>query len=95
MGQLFGNAQRSDRTPAKETEDTFAFLDRAAGPYWQRVRDNMENWFASYPAGGRQDLARRLRSSRGTEHRGAWWELYLHALFTALGMPTRETRPTW
>jgi hypothetical protein len=85
MEQLFGNAQRSDRTPAKETEDTFAFLDRAAGPYWQRVRDNMENWFASYPVGDRQDLARRLRSSRGTEHRGAWWELYLHALFTALG----------
>jgi hypothetical protein len=85
MRTLFGNAPRTDRTPAKETEDTFAFLDRAARPYWQRVRDNMENWLGRYPEDVRPDLARRLRSSRGNEHRGAWWELYLHALLLALG----------
>jgi hypothetical protein len=84
VSRLFSDKPRTNRSPATETEGVFPFLDRAGGPFWQRVRDNLEEWVSEYPEDARASLVRRLQSTRGNEHRGAWWELYLHAAFVAL-----------
>ena len=76
---------RTDRSPARYSEDSFAFLNRAAGAFWQRVRDELENWFAAYPSEHQADLRARFRSRLPSQHWAAWWELYLHRVFTALG----------
>jgi hypothetical protein len=85
MSRLFDDRPWTDRSVARRAEPTFAFLDRAPGAYWQRVRDELERWIEAYPGEHRAALIRRIKSSRPKEHRGAWWELYVHALFQALG----------
>jgi len=75
--------------PAGHAEGAFAFLDRSAWPRCAAARDELERWFARYPDGpernDRKDLRQRFRSSNRRDHLGAWWELYLHRVFTSLG----------
>lgn len=82
--QIFDDFVRTDPRPANG-EDSFSFLNRVASPYWQRVRDFIEAAFAEYPRDGAVDVSARFRDRRWPEHVGAWWELYLHALFRAFG----------
>ena len=42
-------------------------------------------WFADYPPDHATDLRGRFRNERAGAHLSAWWELYLHRLFTCLG----------
>lgn len=81
---VFDDLLRSDPEPARAEEDSFAFLNRAATPYWERVRDFIEEAFAEYPAAHAADLRSRFRDRRWSAHAGAWWELYLFRLFRAL-----------
>lgn len=89
--RVFDNIERTDPSPANG-EDSFRFLNRVDGPYWQRVRDFIEGAFAEYPRDGAVDLRARFRDRRWPEHVGAWWELYLHALFRAFGF-SAEVHP--
>jgi hypothetical protein len=43
----------------------------------------LERWFEAYPADHRAELRSKFRDRR--QHSSAWWELYLHRLFTLLG----------
>lgn len=81
---LFDDIQRSDATPASSREDSFGFLNRVASPWWGRQRELLEAWYADFPDGD-GDLRSRFRSSDPAQHFGAWWELYVHALLSALG----------
>jgi hypothetical protein len=56
-----------------------------ATPYWARVRTYVEDCFAAYPEEHAADLRERFRSSRWSDHAGAWWELYLFTMFRRLG----------
>lgn len=97
---IFDDVVRTDASPAHE-EDSFTFLNRVATPYWARVRDFVDETFASYPAEHAEELRMRFRSRRWPEHIGAWWELYLYRLFRSLGfevelhpaLPGVTTRP--
>lgn len=81
---LFDELERTDASPALRSEDSFTFLNRAAGVVWARIRATLDGWYAAYPdADG--DLRERFRSRRPDQHFAAWWELYLHALLTSLG----------
>ena len=40
---------RRSSGPAAYTASHFAFLNRAAGPAWQRVRDLLGTWYADHP----------------------------------------------
>jgi hypothetical protein len=72
--------------PAGHAEGVFAFVDRSAWPRCAAVRDELERWFARYPdEPDKNDLQRRFRSPDRGQHLGAWWELYLHQVFTSLG----------
>jgi hypothetical protein len=90
---LFDDFERTDTSFQKETEGNFAFLNRAADPVWFSVRDELERWFAAYPHKDASDLRGRFRSSRHDQHWAAWWELYLHRVFDALGFDI-DVHPT-
>jgi hypothetical protein len=82
---LFDNYERTDNSPSPESEDPFTFLNRSARPDVQNIRTELERWFAAYPAEHQADLRGQFRSTRAHQHEAAWWELYLHRLFTLLG----------
>ena len=81
---LFSTFERSDPQPARYGEDSFSFLDRVDQKYWQRIRTELERWFAEYSADEAVDLRSRFRDKDPAQHFAAWWELYLHRLFTQL-----------
>jgi hypothetical protein len=81
---LFDDIVRTDPEPSRG-EDSFAFLNRVATPYWERVRAFAERAFSAYPEEHAADLRGRFRDRRWPEHAGAWWELYLFTLFRSLG----------
>ena len=83
---LFDSFVRTDGEPARAEEDSFAFLNRAATPYWERVRTFVDQAFAAYPESDAADLRPRFQSRRWSDHVGAWWELYLFTLLQALGL---------
>ena len=82
---LFDERVRTDRKPASHGEDSFSFLDRAEGEFWSKIRDELNAWFSAYPQDEAKDLRARFRDRRPGHHWGAWWELYLHRLFSRLG----------
>jgi hypothetical protein len=82
---LFDDIGRHDSSPAGEGEDSFTFLDRAAGVVWERTRDVLSTWFATYPSEHAADLRGKFRSKHAGQHLAAWWELYLYRLFLRLG----------
>jgi hypothetical protein len=81
---LFDEIERTDGNPAGYSQDSFSFLNRAAGRYWERVRTELDAWYAAFPDAS-ADLWKRFRKADSKQHYGAWWELYLHHLFTNLG----------
>jgi hypothetical protein len=82
--RLFDEVERTNGSPATDNEDAFSFLNRAAGPYWQRVRTVLNDWYAVFPDTS-ADLWKRFRKPDPKQHYAAWWELYLHHIFTNLG----------
>ena len=81
--RLFGRYERSDASRSPECEDMFTFLNRSARPDVVNIRAEIERWFKSYPADNQAELLSKFRNRR--QHGSAWWELYLHRLFTLLG----------
>jgi hypothetical protein len=70
--------------PGRYSESQFAFLNRADGAPWQRVREVLEDWYRYHPDpdGG---LRARFREHDIYQHAPAWWELYTFTLFRRLG----------
>lgn len=89
---LFDETPRSDPRPASDIEDSFTFLNRVAGPYWERVRQELNRWYAAFPD-ERGGLRSRFRKRPPQQHYAAWWELYLHRLFSCLGFEIGVERP--
>lgn len=89
---LFDNFDRTDASPRRYDEDWYRFLNRVDEPYWQRIRQELERWYADFPDDQRNfDLCKRFRRPEPNQHFGAWWELYLHHLFVASASPSRST----
>lgn len=82
---LFDKSARSDEKPARHLESSFAFLDRRAGAFWDRVRDHLELCYAAFPEEHKASLVSRLRKDDARQHLPAWWELYVFTLFDRLG----------
>jgi hypothetical protein len=75
---LFSVRDRTDETPRAHQEPAYAFLDRAAGIRWERVRRELDGWFARLPAPARADLRNRYAQDAELDHAGAFWELWVH-----------------
>ncbi|GAB3630648.1 hypothetical protein GCM10027421_00010 [Microbacterium shaanxiense] len=43
---VFDAHERTDPTPSRNEESTFAFLNRVAGEYWMHPRGLIEDWCA-------------------------------------------------
>jgi hypothetical protein len=72
---LFDDLRRTDDRPALFDEPTFRFLNRRAGPSWQRVRDLLDEWFSRVPGQeARADLRGRLQSRTEVDFRSAFFE---------------------
>lgn len=84
MPDLFDEIERTDPSPAWPAEDSFSFLNRADGPTWRRQRELLDCFYGAFPDPS-GDLRARFRSRDPRQHYPAWWELYVHALFKALG----------
>jgi hypothetical protein len=81
---LFGNIDRTDRTPKRPGESRFKFLNRSGTEYFGAVRELMEDWLSHVPAGDRSDLVGALRAD-DRQHESAFWELYLHEAYVRAG----------
>jgi hypothetical protein len=91
---LFDDFERVDPTPGRYDENRYTFLNRVDQPYWQRIRDELERWYADFPDDERNfDLCKRFRRAAPNQHFGAWWELYLHHLFRRLGFDVEIDPP--
>jgi hypothetical protein len=89
---LFVDAVTLDPSPARHNESHYAFLARAEGEPWSRIRNELDRWVDEVADPARTDLVARLRSD-DVQHRSAWWELYLHAALVRAGY-TLTPHPT-
>lgn len=64
--------------PASAREPTFAFLSRAPGEPWERVRAVLESWVARLPPEARAGVVGQMRSRDDRQFQSALWELYVH-----------------
>lgn len=83
-GRIFGTQQRTDRSPASQTDTMFQFLDRSASPLFTAVRDLLEDWLIHVPHEHRSDLVGSFRKDSQAFY-SAFWELYLHEMYRRSG----------
>lgn len=77
MSALFDKVERDDDSPAWRNEDSFTFLNRAAGVVWQRQRDLLEAWYLDFPDADGDLRARFRRGAAGRK---------ISAVLTGVGM---------
>lgn len=82
---LFDDGERSYTGYRVPQESSFAFLNRSGQPKFERTRILLENWFHKYPAAHQVALGTAFRSNEDTQHWGAFFELYCHALLRHVG----------
>ena len=91
---LFDDIPRPDMGVHDQHETAFAYLNRSGRPEAARVRQLVENWLARYPARDHEALIARLRSTIDDQHRGAFFELFIHELLLVRGHRILEIEPT-
>lgn len=82
---LFEDILRNFKGTRGHTEPLYEYLNRSARPAMDRVRDLLEDWFSNLPSDAKNELRSRFRSSDDIQHQSAFFEIYLHALFSKLG----------
>ncbi|RKT69535.1 hypothetical protein DFJ66_2768 [Saccharothrix variisporea] len=82
---IFSAVERTDLSPAGHGDSHFEFIDRVAGPYWDQVRDLIEDWFSRLCPDAQADVRGRLRSRDDRQSKGAFFELYLHECLLRMG----------
>ena len=83
--KLFDESERYDESPAFRVESQFRFLNRAGRRDFGVVRGELESWFREYPAAARKSFRGQFRSRIDSQHRSAFFELFLHRLLCSLG----------
>lgn len=82
---LFDKGMRTDASAKREAERRFAYMNRAATPAANRIREELEGWYGRHPDPER-DLRARFRSDDPQNHEGAFFELFLRELLDKLGL---------
>lgn len=82
---LFDQIERNETRPKRQRESEFAYLNSSTRKLVTAAREFLEEWFDSFPEDGKSDLRARFRSSDNAQHQSAFWELYLHELFSQVG----------
>jgi hypothetical protein len=81
---LFDDIERTEQRPKREREPVYDYYNSSARRGIAALRELLETWFDAYPALGKKDLQARFRSRIDSQHKSAFWELYLHELFTRM-----------
>ncbi|MFD8483174.1 hypothetical protein [Kitasatospora sp. NPDC059673] len=83
---VYDNRRRTDPAPKREMESSADFFNRISGPFWDQIRDVVNEWWAHFPDHVRPGLMSRLvdRNSDANVH-SALWELYLHEMLIGSG----------
>jgi len=89
LRSLFSARERTDDRPRAHGEASYAFLERAAGARWERVRSALDDWFLHLPEAARRDLRNRFALTTEMDHLGAFWELWLHEAHRRLGFDVK------
>ncbi|HET6791556.1 MAG TPA: hypothetical protein VFI35_08240 [Actinomycetota bacterium] len=100
-GVVFDDIDRVDSSPSKHAEPAFVFLNRVAGPFWDRTRSTVSDWFGRLPVDMQPDVLGRLRSGDDRQLSGAFWEMYVHEALSREGfdlvphpvVPGTQSRP--
>ena len=88
---LFDDIVRTDHRHSKRGRSAFDFLNTSAWPACHNMRDTLEQWFERFPDSSKGDLRARFRK-RGHNHGSAFFELFLHEVFSRLGL-SAEVHP--
>lgn len=83
--ELFKARARTDRSPRRPDEPSFAFLDRTGSDFFVPVRELLQRWLNALPAEDRPGVAGNLSSGEDDMFDSAFWELYLHRMLTGAG----------
>lgn len=83
---VFDAHERTDATPARHEESTFAFLNRVAGDYWAHPRGLIEDWCSHLGDDAEyNDIRNRIRSRDNAQYDSAFLELYIHETLLRTG----------
>ncbi|MFC9132885.1 hypothetical protein ACFT4A_39445 [Streptomyces sp. NPDC057099] len=83
---VYEDWNRVDASPKRAAESAAEFFGRIAGPFWDQVRDVINEWWVRLPDQARPALRSRLldRNSDANVY-SALWELYLHEMLLGSG----------
>lgn len=79
--KIFIDKIRTDNSPANHLENIYDFYDRSGSEIAEKIRGIVNNWFDKYPQTEKDELRVRFQSSFSA----AFYELFLHELFTEQG----------
>ena len=82
---LFDDIVRMDHRHSKRAGAAFDYLNTSAWPACHNMRDMLEQWLEGYPDSSKTDLRARFRK-RDHNHGSAFFELFLHEVFSRLGL---------
>lgn len=82
--KLFDARERTDFGTANYAESVFGYLNRTARYEFNRIRNEIDDWFSHYPEPGQAELRARFRSDVEVQHQAAFFELYIHELLVKL-----------
>jgi hypothetical protein len=83
---LFDIVERTELRPKKRHESLFEYCNVSARRPVVYIRELLKTWFRRFPETVQRDLRSRFRSPIDAHHLGAFFELYLHELLTAMGL---------
>lgn len=85
---------RTDASPQRASETHAEFFGRIAGPFWDQVRDVINEWWSHLPDHSQPGMRSRLLDrNTDTNVYSALWELYLHEMLLGSGC-TVEIEPS-
>src|SRR5260221_12721707 len=76
---LFERQLRNDSSYSRHDETWFAFLDRVDDVVFDRIREELNRWFAELPTEKGERLRSEFQSGRDEQVEAALLELFLHA----------------
>jgi hypothetical protein len=91
--RLFDEGLRTELRHAKKSEPTYSYYNESARPGIVALREMLEHWFDRIPLQAKKDVRARFQSPLEFNHQGAFFELYLHELFTCLGFELQVGPP--
>ncbi|WP_223186577.1 hypothetical protein [Streptomyces sp. CBMA29] len=83
---VYTNRKQTDASPKRAAESDAGFFERIAGPFWDQVRDVINEWWSHLPDHAQPGVRSRLLDRNlDANVFSALWELYLHEMLIGSG----------